>query len=75
MEYAFNFHVCLIVTLIGLALFPAMCAFSYYGFESLIDQTRFIRHFKALRAGSFKVLQLRELEGLITFPRSTSPAA
>jgi len=67
-EYVFNFHVCLILTLIGLALFPAMCAFSYYGFESLIDQTRFIRHFDALRAGTFKVLQLRELEGLITFP-------
>jgi hypothetical protein len=67
-EYAFNFHVCLILTLIGLALFPAMCAFSYYGFESLIDQERFIRHFDALRRGSFSVLQLTELEGLITFP-------
>lgn len=67
-EYAFNFHVCLILTLIGLALFPAMCAFSYYGFESLIDQTRFIRHFDALRRGAFTNLQLRELEGLITFP-------
>ena len=67
-EYVFNFHVCLILTLIGLALFPAMCAFSYYGFESLIDQTRFIRHFDALRRGTFTVLQLKELEGLITFP-------
>ena len=67
-EYAFHFHVCLIVTLIGLMLFPAMCAFSYYGFESLIDQTRFISHFNALRAGTFHQLQLRELEGLITFP-------
>lgn len=27
-EYAFNFHVCLIITLIGLVIFPAMCAFS-----------------------------------------------
>ena len=67
-EYAFNFHFCLLVTLLGLALFPAMCAFSYYGFESLIDQSRFIRHFDALRNGTFKVIQLRELEGLITFP-------
>ena len=67
-EYTFNFHVCLILTLIGLVFFPAMCAFSYYGFESLIDQTRFIHHFHALRGGTFKVLQLRELEGLITFP-------
>ena len=67
-EYTFHFHFCLAVTLLGLALFPAMCAFSYYGFESLIDQSRFIHHFEALRNGSFTVLQLRELEGLITFP-------
>jgi hypothetical protein len=67
-EYTFNFHICLVITLAGLALFPAACAFTYYGFESLIDQTRFIAHFEALRAGTFKTLQLRELEGLITFP-------
>ena len=67
-EYVFNFHVCLVLTLIGLALFPAMCAFSYYGFESLIDQGRFIRHFEALRGGNFRLLELTELEGLITFP-------
>jgi hypothetical protein len=67
-EYIFNFHVCLILTLIGLVLFPAMCAFSYYGFESLIDQTRFISHFNAVRGGHFSVLRLRDLEGLITFP-------
>jgi membrane-associated phospholipid phosphatase len=67
-EYTFNFHICLVITLAGLALLPAACAFTYYGFESLIDQTRFIAHFEALRAGTFKTLQLRELEGLITFP-------
>lgn len=67
-EYAFHFHLCLALTLLGLALFPAMCAFSYYGFESLIDQTVFIRDFNALRSGTFTVLRLTELEGLITFP-------
>ena len=67
-EYAFNFHFCLLVTLLGLALFPAACAFTYYGFESLIEQERFIRHFEALRNGTFTLLQLQELEGLITFP-------
>ncbi len=67
-EYIFHFHICLVLTLIGLVLFPAMCAFSYYGFESLIDQTRFITHFNALRNGNFHLLRLRELEGLITFP-------
>ncbi len=67
-EYAFNFHFCLLMTLLGLALFPAACAFTHYGFESLIDQTRFIQHFQALRSGTFTRLQLQELEGLITFP-------
>lgn len=67
-EYTFNFHLCLVVTLLGLALFPAMCAFSYYGFESLIDQTVFIRDFNALRAGTFTDMRLKDLEGLITFP-------
>jgi hypothetical protein len=67
-EYAFNFQVCLVVTLVGLALFPAMCAFSYYGFESLIDQTGFIRDFNALRDGTFRDVRLGDLEGLITFP-------
>jgi hypothetical protein len=67
-EFAFHFHFCLLITLIGLALFPAMCAFSYYGFESLLEQSRFIRHFDALRDGTFRTLQLRELEGMITFP-------
>ena len=67
-EYTFNFHVCLAITLGGLALFPAACAFTYYGFDSLIDQSRFIQHFNAVRSGTFTTLQLRELEGLITFP-------
>jgi membrane-associated phospholipid phosphatase len=67
-EYTFNFHICLAITLLGLALFPAACAFTYYGFESLIDQTRFTHHFDSVRNGTFTKLQLRELEGLITFP-------
>jgi len=67
-EFAFHFHVCLIATLLGLVLFPAMCAFGYYRFEALIDQTVFIRDFAALRSGTFTVLRLTELEGLITFP-------
>jgi hypothetical protein len=67
-EYVFHFHFCLAVTLLGVALLPAACAFSYYGFESLIDQTRFINHFTALRSGSFTELRLSDIEGLISFP-------
>ena len=37
---------------VSLALFPAECAFLFYGFESTIDQTRFIAHFEGLRRWS-----------------------
>jgi hypothetical protein len=67
-EYAWHFQVCLIAALVGLALFPAACAFTYYGFESLLDQTRFITQFEALRNGAMTVVHPRELEGMITFP-------
>jgi PAP2 superfamily len=67
-EYIFHFHVCLTVTLIGVALWPAACAFAYLGFDSLLDQTRFIDHFAALRAGTFREVRFDNIEGLISFP-------
>lgn len=67
-EYIFHFHVCLTVILIGVALLPAACAFTYFGFDSLLDQTRFIDQFAALRAGTFREVRFDNLEGLITFP-------
>ena len=67
-EYAWNFQFCLIAALIGLALFPAACAFTYYGFDSLLDQTRFTTQFHAVRSGVMSVVPLNDLEGMITFP-------
>jgi PAP2 superfamily len=67
-EYAWNFQACLIAALVGLALFPAACAFTYYGFESLLEQGRFIRQFEALRSGAMTVVHPSDLEGMITFP-------
>jgi membrane-associated phospholipid phosphatase len=67
-EFAFHFHFCLIVTLAALALFPAACAFQYYGFHSTLDQTRFIGQFNGVRAGTFHVIRFNELEGLISMP-------
>jgi hypothetical protein len=67
-EYIFHFHFCLAVTLLGVALLPAACAFSYYGFESLIDQTHFIDHFTRLRSGAFTELRVNDIEGMISFP-------
>jgi hypothetical protein len=67
-EYVFHFHVCAAITIAGVALFPAACAFSHYGFTSLIDQTRFISHFDALRAGTFGEVRFDDIEGMISFP-------
>jgi hypothetical protein len=67
-EYIFHFHVCLTATLIGVALWPAACAFTYFGFDSLLDQTRFIDQFAALRAGTFREVRFDDIEGLISFP-------
>jgi len=65
-EYAFHYHFCLIVTLAALAIFPAACAFTHYGFESTLNQSRFIHQFQALRDGS--LMRVEELEGLISMP-------
>ena len=67
-EYAFHFHVCLVVTLVCFALFPAACVFSFYGFESILDQSRFIAHFGDVRAGLMTVIDPSNTDGLISFP-------
>jgi membrane-associated phospholipid phosphatase len=67
-EYAFHFHFCSLVTLAALALFPAECAFTYYGYESLINQTRFIHQFHGFRDGTLTVIRFNDIEGLISFP-------
>lgn len=67
-EYVFHFHACLVVTLLGVTLLPAACAFTYYGFTSLLDQARFISHFEGLRAGTFTEIRFDDIEGLISFP-------
>ena len=67
-EFAFHFHFCAIVTLVCSGLFPAASAFTFYGFESLLDQGRFIDQFASLRAGTLPRLRFDTIEGLISFP-------
>jgi hypothetical protein len=67
-EYAFHYHVCLVVTLAFFALFPAVCPFSFYGFDSIVNETRFIAHFGSVRAGLMTVIDPSNTEGLISFP-------
>ena len=67
-EYCFHFHFCLLLTLAGLALFPAACAFQFLDFDSVLPQQRFIAHFNGVRDGSFTTIRLDDLEGLISMP-------
>ena len=67
-EYAWHFQVCLIATLLGLVLLPAAHVFSHYRFEPLIDETRFITQFAAIRSGTMTIIHPHELEGMIEFP-------
>jgi membrane-associated phospholipid phosphatase len=67
-EYAWHFLFCSIVTVVCLAVWPAACVFLYQDFHPLIDQSRFINHFNAARAGALQVLDFGDLEGLVSFP-------
>jgi hypothetical protein len=67
-EYTFHFHACLFVTIASFALFPAACAFQYYGFTATLDEVRFTAHFNGLRAGTFHLIRFNDLEGLVSMP-------
>lgn len=67
-EYAFHFHFCLLLAVAAFILWPAACAFQYYGFESTISQARFIHHFNGLRDGSMTVVRMNDIEGLVSVP-------
>jgi hypothetical protein len=67
-EYAFHYHVCLVGAIVCFALFPAACPFSFYGFESILDHTRFLAHFGGVRAGLMTAVDPSNTEGLVSFP-------
>lgn len=67
-EYTFNFHVCATLPVIALALFPALCPPHYFKFETLIDQSRVVRQILALRAGEMKIIQVADMDGLVSMP-------
>lgn len=57
----------MVPTLLGFALFPAVCAWVYYD----VDPTHIPVHMldlQALRGGAFPVLDLARMHGLVTFP-------
>ena len=67
-EYAFHIIVCAFVTIVAFALWPAACVFQELGFQSLIDQSRFISQFGAVRNGSMTAVPWGNMEGLVSAP-------
>jgi hypothetical protein len=67
-EFAFHMILSGLVIISVFAFWPAACVFNELGFDSLIDQTRFITHFAALRDGSMTVVPWEDIEGLVSVP-------
>jgi len=67
-EFAFHFHVCLIVTIAALTIWPAVCPPAHYGFQPTIDMTRVIGQIKGFHQGTMTVVRFDDLEGLVSFP-------
>jgi PAP2 superfamily len=67
-EFAFHFHVCLILTIAALALWPSACAPVFYGFEPTIDTTRAIAQIRGFHDGTMTVVRFDDLDGLVSFP-------
>jgi hypothetical protein len=66
-EFTFHFHFCALATLAAFAFLPANEPGTYYRFETIIDQGRFLHQFQSLRAGTF-VIHFDDMEGLVSFP-------
>jgi len=67
-EYLFHFHVCSLITVVCLALWPAAGVFQYEQFTATLPESRFIRHFGLLRAGTPPPLVFGEMEGMVSLP-------
>jgi hypothetical protein len=66
-EFAFHFQVCLAISLMAFALWPAVHAPAYYGYQPG-DMTRLIQQIKGFHDGSMTIVKVSELEGLVSFP-------
>jgi hypothetical protein len=67
-EFAFHFHVCLIVTIAAVAVWPSACAVVFYGIEPTIDTTRAIAQIRGFHDGTMTVVRFDDLDGLVSFP-------
>jgi hypothetical protein len=67
-EYAFHFHLCSVMALVGLAIWPAVCAPDYLHFQSTLDESQLIEQIKGFHDGTLTSIAFDDLNGLISFP-------
>jgi hypothetical protein len=67
-EYLFHFHVCSLITVTCLAMWPAAGVFQYEQFTPPFAEARFIEHFNLTRAGTPPVLVFGDMVGMVSFP-------
>ena len=67
-EYAFHFHFCLLISLVGFALWPAICAPEYLQFQSTLDVSRVVEQIRGFHDGTMTTIAFDDVEGLISFP-------
>ncbi|HWW89050.1 MAG TPA: phosphatase PAP2 family protein [Vicinamibacterales bacterium] len=67
-EFAFHFHVCLIVTVSALVIWPALGPAAYHGFAPTVDMTRLVEQVKGFHEGTMTVVRFDDLQGLVSFP-------
>jgi hypothetical protein len=67
-EFAFHFHVCLIVTIAALGIWPAICPPAFYGYQPTVDMTRAISQIRGFHDGVMTSVRFDDLDGLVSFP-------
>jgi hypothetical protein len=67
-EFAFHFHVCLIVTIAALAIWPCLHAAGFYGFVPTIDMSHTIAQIKGFHDGTMTIVRFDDLDGLVSVP-------
>jgi hypothetical protein len=77
-EYLWHLHISLIGALICLALWPTVYVFTYRQFDPLVAPA-LVQHVMSqlwsLHAGTFRVVVLQDMQGLISFPSFHTAAA
>ena len=77
-EYLWHLHISLIGALICLALWPTIYVFTYRQFDPLVAPA-LVQHVMSqlwsLHAGTFRVVELQDMQGLISFPSFHTAAA